>query len=918
MLLRIFANMNLRRLLFIVLMMLPLQGVMAQDWSSPELESLLRTYIKQTYDVQGTVYGVDEYEPEPYPLQGANVKVTCMGDTTEMNGGSVNQDGSFWVYISRRDRLKDTRLRITVSYLGMQTFDTIVSPPMKKESGINTYTVNFDTLILHSNPLTTEEVEIVAELQRMYQRGDTIIFNADAYEMPTGSVLLDLVRRLPGLKYSDGKMTYLGRDINEIRLNGDSFFKRDMSIALNNMPTDKIKSLKVYEVPVDTLNVMSDNHLIMDMETKEPVNRTIFANVELATTENLDRYRVSVNGSTWKQNGSELYASFSRNTIPYEYSHQLKTENTDGSLYFNKDFKNGSVNASVDYGSNYSEGKTANYNKMFMPQFTQNSQSVSTTSSGSHGWNGYAGLNRRIGKKMNLGLNLDMNRNRNDNTSSSVDSISNEGEGLISSTEQTSRGENVNNSYNLSGRLSWNFGKDDNYSFYLNAGVGQTDAEGTSINSSKSRFYQFGDSVRIVDHRIYTPNKTGNYRFNANLQRRMGEAGYLGLSYAFIYSNGKSIQSYEDLDADGNLSPVDSLYYDKRNSQVNNSFDLDYFYTDSLVRISVTASATPLVKTIDNYNRMPGKADEHIRYAGLSYSTNANLRFKVFKRNQIGLSYNGSNGLPDVQQLSMVTDYSDPMNITMGNSSLKNSFSHNVGLEFQFRSFLRTSVNWGTTIDQITSLTRLDRKTGARITSPANINGSWNMNEYLFLTYPLRDLTLSLTANHSLNHNVAYVQSYTDATANKSATDYHRVSLNMEGAYSDRFWLLQANVGYSMDKSKSDYLDKSSGGKRVTASATLSYQSLIGLGATTSCNYSHPFGYEMESANRAECLWNISAEYNFLKEKNATLSLTWRDILRSYNGFSASVSGTSWNESRTFSDTSMFVIAFSYRFNNFR
>ncbi len=74
----------------------------------------------------------------------------------------------------------------------------------------------------------------------------------------------------------------------------------------------------------------------------------------------------------------------------------------------------------------------------------------------------------------------------------------------------------------------------------------------------------------------------------------------------------------------------------------------------------------------------------------------------------------------------------------------------------------------------------------------------------------------------------------------------------------------------------------------------------------------------MESANRAECLWNISAEYNFLKEKNATLSLTWRDILRSYNGFSASVSGTSWNESRTFSDTSMFVIAFSYRFNNFR
>ena len=269
-------------------------GVSAQDWSSPETESMLRTYVKQIFQVEGKVYGVDDYEPEPYPLQGANIVVTCMGDTTEFDGSMADKDGSFWTYISRRDRLKDTRLRVRISYLGMQTLDSIMDPPMKRESGIHTYVVRLDSIVLRSNPLTTEEVEIVAELQRMYQRGDTVIFNADAYEMPTGSVLLDLVRRLPGLKYQDGKMTYLGRDINEIRLNGDQFFKRDMSIALNNMPTDKLKSLKVYEVPDDTLNRMSDNHLVMDMQTKEPMDRTIFASVEVGTTENFDRYRVSV------------------------------------------------------------------------------------------------------------------------------------------------------------------------------------------------------------------------------------------------------------------------------------------------------------------------------------------------------------------------------------------------------------------------------------------------------------------------------------------------------------------------------------------------------------------------------------------------------------------------------------------------
>jgi hypothetical protein len=65
-------------------------------------------------------------------------------------------------------------------------------------------------------------------------------------------------------------------------------------------------------------------------------------------------------------------------------------------------------------------------------------------------------------------------------------------------------------------------------------------------------------------------------------------------------------------------------------------------------------------------------------------------------------------------------------------------------------------------------------------------------------------------------------------------------------------------------------------------------------------------------------MWNISADYRFLKNKQAVLRITWRDILKSYTGFSASVSGTSWNESRTYGDTSMFVISFGYRFNDFR
>ena len=907
--------MNLKRLFLSFWGLIAFSALWAQGWSDPEFESMIRTYVKQWYSVTGSVFGVDEYEPNPYPLQGANIKVTCVGDTTDFSGMAADKDGNFWVDITRRDRLKDTRLHIVISYLGMQTLDSIFEPEHKKEDGINSYYVKLDSVVLRSNPLTTEEVEIVAELQRMYQRGDTIIFNADAYEMPTGSVLLDLVRRLPGLKYTDGKMTYLGRDIEEIRLNGDSFFKRDMSIALNNMPTDKLKSLKVYEVPDDTLNRMSDNHLIMDMETKEPMDRTVFAGIAAGATSRFDHYSISADASVWKQGGGEVYASFSHSTIPSEYSYSLKSEQTSGSLYVDKQFEKVWIDGSMSYGNNYSENKSVNYNKMFMPEFTQNSVSESESSNGSHNLGGSASANWSINEKNWLNLNMSYSRTGSNSSNNSIDSISNEGEGLVSFTRQSNRSESGSDSYGVSIGYGGRFGKDETYSFHTNFSYNGSESDNVSYNESESKFFQLNDSTRTVNHRILSPSNNNSYAFSIGMDRSIGIKAYFGLSYNFSYNGNTSVQSYEDIGADGSLSTVDSLHYDKRNTNLNNSFDLNYNYSDSLYRINLNGQATPTVMTIDNDQN---GNNEHIRYKGIRYNASASVRFKVFGKSEIGVGYNGNNGLPDVSQLSTVTDYRDPMNIHEGNSSLKNSFTHSVNAEFQFRSYMRTRVTYGTTYNEITTLTRLDRETGARRTSPANINGSWNMNEYVFLTYPFHDFSLSFTANHTFRHNVAYVQTYTDNDIMKSATDWNQLGFNLSGGFSDRFWIIRTETGYSIDRSKSDYLEKSNGGRRFTASGDISYQTSFGLGASTSCNYNRPFGYEMAEANRAECLWNISLEYSFLKQRQAEVRLTWRDILNQYNGFSASVSGTSWHESRTYGDTSMFVITFRYRFNNFR
>ena len=182
----------------------------------------------------------------------------------------------------------------------------------------------------------------------------------------------------------------------------------------------------------------------------------------------------------------------------------------------------------------------------------------------------------------------------------------------------------------------------------------------------------------------------------------------------------------------------------------------------------------------------------------------------------------------------------------------------------------------------------------------------------MFFTVPIHDVTINFTANHSLRHNVSYVQNMTDSEPRKSTTRWHNLRTDLNASYSDRYWVMDGGVGYSLDKSKSDYTANGTNGQEFRTHA-----SSFGLEVSTSCTYTRHFGYEMASANKSECIWDLEMEYRFLKSKRATVGLNWRDILNSNKGFSASMSDTFWSENRTFGNTSMFIISFSYRFDGF-
>ncbi len=88
------------------------------------------------------------------------------------------------------------------------------------------------------------------------------------------------MRQLPGLELDEksGKMNFHGKEITQILLNGKEFFA-DSKVALNNMPVDALKEVKVYEQQSDKeqMTGVSDGKkkTVMDVKTKKDLTEWI-------------------------------------------------------------------------------------------------------------------------------------------------------------------------------------------------------------------------------------------------------------------------------------------------------------------------------------------------------------------------------------------------------------------------------------------------------------------------------------------------------------------------------------------------------------------------------------------------------------------------------------------------------------------
>ncbi len=89
---------------------------------------------------------------------------------------------------------------------------------------------------------------VVKEVQaiRASQKGDTVSYNASAFKVTADADVEGLLKKMPGITVSDGKVETQGEEVKKIFVDGKEFFGEDVTTAIKSLPAEAVDRIEVY------------------------------------------------------------------------------------------------------------------------------------------------------------------------------------------------------------------------------------------------------------------------------------------------------------------------------------------------------------------------------------------------------------------------------------------------------------------------------------------------------------------------------------------------------------------------------------------------------------------------------------------------------------------------------------------------
>ena len=202
------------------------------------------------------------------PLELANI-IAINQDTNALESYAITNDkGNYVLSLGKNGTYK-----IQVSYIGLKTYETIITT---KEVDLSK-----DFTLVPDNAL--DAVELTYEMP-VTIKGDTLIYNADSFKNGSERKLEDVLAKLPGVEINEnGQIEVEGKVVNKLMVNGKDFFDGDTKLATKNIPSnavDKIQVLRNYS-EVGQLRSVQNNqdNVAINIKLKEGKENFWFGDV---------------------------------------------------------------------------------------------------------------------------------------------------------------------------------------------------------------------------------------------------------------------------------------------------------------------------------------------------------------------------------------------------------------------------------------------------------------------------------------------------------------------------------------------------------------------------------------------------------------------------------------------------------------
>ena len=434
--------------------------------------------------------------------------------------------------------------QLRATYLGYKE----LSRSLTKASGRQ---LEVGDLLMEVESVQLKEAVVTANVPKMVIKDDTVVYNADAFRVPEGSVIEALVEVLPGAKIDDnGGVTINGKSVKKFKMDGRDFMTGNNDAVMKNLPSYVIDKVKAYDEKSDLSRLTGvddgNDDFVLEFVTKKSARRGLQMNpdvgygtdqrygVRLTAMKPFGAMRYTFMGNANNVNDRNFSGRGGRGRGNGNGQRETKTAALDVSYENNKDLKmSGRVTWNHSDADNWSRTGSENFVNTRGGAF---SNSTSQSYSRSNGWTGNMNLQWTIDSLTTLSfrpnVSLSSNDSRSRSTSASfnanpfdyvTDPLSAEGRAYMDEQELIVNGrENKSLSYGSSKNLSSQLqlyrrlgGKGRNVA--LSSNINYRDGSNRSANLSAVHLYQtkdrFGNDSTYQTNR-YTASPSDNFSYS--------------------------------------------------------------------------------------------------------------------------------------------------------------------------------------------------------------------------------------------------------------------------------------------------------------------------------------------------------------------------------------------------------------------